>query len=116
MSVKLLPSEWPVERSHARGVVAGGFVFLSGVGGSDPATGTVMPTMAEQAQTICKRIKASLEVAGSSVENVVKIVTYVTDMKRYREQGAPIIRAFFPPRAATLVGVTELAREGVMLE
>lgn len=116
MAIKLLSSEFAVERSHARGVVAGGFVFLSGVGGTDPATNAVLPTMAEQAEIICRRIRDSLELAGSSVDNVVKIVTYVTDMKSYREDSAPILRGFFPRRAATLVGVKELAREGVMIE
>ena len=111
MAIKILPSEYAIERPHARGVVASGFVFLSGVGGSDPATDTVLPTMAEQAEIICKRIKASLELAGSSVENVVKIVTYVTDINSYRDDGAPIIRNFFPRRAATLVGVKRVFRQ-----
>ena len=116
MAIKILPSEYAIDRPHARGVVASGFIFLSGVGGTDPATGTVPPTMAEQAEIICKRIKASLEVAESSVENIVKIVTYVTDINSYRDDCAPIIRKFFPPRAATLVGVKQLARQGVMIE
>lgn len=116
MSVRLLPSEYTVEKGYARGVVANGFVFLSGVGGIDPATDTVLRTMGEQAAIIAKRIEASLKLAGSSVEGIVKIVTYVADLKLYREQGAAIIKKAFPRRASTLVCVKKLAREGMMIE
>jgi 2-iminobutanoate/2-iminopropanoate deaminase len=116
MSVRVLPSEYTVPKGYARGVVAGGFVFLSGVGGIDPATDTVLRTMAEQAAIIAKRIEASLKLSGSSVESIVKVVTYVTDLKLYREQGAAIVKKALPPRAGTLVCVKELAREGMMIE
>lgn len=116
MSMQLLPSEYTVEKGYARGVIAGGFVFLSGVGGIDPAADTVLRTMAEQAAIIAKRIEGSLRLSGSSVDNIVKIVTYVTDLKLYREHGAAIIRKALPPRAGTLVCVKELAREGMMIE
>lgn len=116
MSVRVLPSEYTVPKGYARGVVAGGFVFLSGVGGIDPATDTVLRTMAEQVAMIVKRIEGSLKLSGSSVESIVKVVTYVTDLKLYREQGATIIKRAFPRRASTLVRVKELAREGMMIE
>jgi 2-iminobutanoate/2-iminopropanoate deaminase len=116
MSVRVLPSEYTVPKGYARGVVAGGFVFLSGVGGIDPANDTVLRTMAAQAAFIAKRIEASLKLSGSSVESIVKVVTYVTDLKLYREQGAAIIKKALPPRAGTLVCVKELAREGMMIE
>ena len=116
MSVRVLPSEYTVPKGYARGVVAGGFVFLSGVGGIDPANDTVLRTMAVQAAFIAKRIEASLKLSGSSVESIVKVVTYVTDLKLYREQGAAIIKKALPPRAGTLVCVKELAREGMMIE
>lgn len=117
MAVRILESEYAVEKPYARGIVAGEFVFLSGVGGIDPKTDTVVKTMEMQTEIICKRIKASLELAGSSAENIVKMVTYVTDLKSYRERAAPIIRRYFPgPRASTLIGVKELAREGMTIE
>lgn len=116
MPIKMLPAEYAVEKPYARGLVAGGFVFLSGVGGIDPATDTVVPGMAAQAEIVCKRIKASLELAGSSVDNIVKVVTYVTDMESYRKEGAAIVRNSFPKRASTLIGVRELAHEGMMIE
>lgn len=116
MSVRVLPSEYTVPKGYARGVVAGDFVFLSGVGGIDPATDTVLRTMAEQAAMIVKRIEGSLKLSGSSIENIVKIVTYVTDLKLYREQGNAIVKKALPARAGTLVCVKELARDGMMIE
>ena len=116
MPIKMLQTEFTVEKSYARGLVAGGFVFLSGVGGIDPATDTVLRGMQAQAEIICKRIKGSLELAGSSTENIVKVVVYVTDMDSYMKNGAAIVRRSFPKRASTLIGVKELAREGMMIE
>lgn len=116
MSIKMLKTEYDVEKPYARGLVAGGFVFLSGVGGIDPGTDTVLFGMQAQAEIICQRIRASLELAGSSVDNIVKVVTYVTDMESYRKSGADIVRKSFPKRASTLIGVKELAREGMMIE
>lgn len=116
MSLQVLPPEYRVEKPYARGVVAGGLVFLSGVGGIDPFTDRVLPTMAEQTEVIVKRIAASLELAGSSVENIVKTVIYVTDLKSYRTEAATIIASAFPRRASTLLCVKELAREGMMIE
>lgn len=116
MAIKMLESEYAVEKPYARGLVAGNFVFLSGVGGIDPATDTVLDGMAAQAEVICKRIKASLELAGSSVDNIVKVVTYVTNIKSYQQRGAAIVRKAFPKRASTLIGVRELAREGMVIE
>lgn len=116
MSIKVLQTEYSVEKPYARGLVAGGFVFLSGVGGIDPATDKVVPGMQAQAEIICRRIKASLELAGSSVDNIVKVVTYVTDMESYRKSGAAVVRKSFPKRASTLIGVKELARDGMMIE
>jgi enamine deaminase RidA (YjgF/YER057c/UK114 family) len=110
MSLRVLPSEYTVPKGYARGVVAGDFVFLSGVGGIDPGTDTVLRTMTEQATMIVKRIE------GSSIDNIVKVVTYVTDLKLYREQGNAIVKKALPARAGTLVCVKELARDGMMIE
>jgi len=73
-------------------------------------------SMRAQAEIIRKRIKASPELAGSSVDNIVKIVTYVTDMESYQKNGAAIVRKAFLRRASTLIGVKELAREGMMIK
>ena len=72
--------------------------------------------MRAQAEIIRKRIKASPELAGSSVDNIVKIVTYVTDMESYQKNGAAIVRKAFLRRAWTLIGVKEVAREGMMIK
>lgn len=116
MPIKVLQTEYSVEKNYARGLVAGGFVFLSGVGGIDPKTDTVLSGMKAQTEIICQRIKASLELAGSSVDNIVKVLTYVTDMEDYQKNCSAIVRKSFPLRASTLVGVKDLARKGMMIE
>jgi 2-iminobutanoate/2-iminopropanoate deaminase len=71
--------------SHA--VVAGDFVFISGQGPVDPETGT-MPD----------------EAAGSSLDNVVKVNAYVTDLTRFAEFNE-VYKEYFdhdPPARTTI--------------
>ena len=56
-------------------------------------------------------IKALVESQGGTLANVVKLTTYVTDM-RYRMDLAPLRQEFFGTKgpASTLVGISALAR------
>lgn len=72
--------EWKTPKA----VVAGGFVFLSGTTSKMPegfylADGDI----AEQTRIIIERIKSDLEDAGSSLENIVKVVAYIDDIKNW---------------------------------
>lgn len=65
--------------SHA--VVAGGFVFVSGQPGVDPATGEPAGDSFEsQAQQAFRNLATVLEAAGSSPELVVNTTVLVTDV------------------------------------
>jgi enamine deaminase RidA (YjgF/YER057c/UK114 family) len=58
-----------------------------------------------------------LKDAGASMENIVKLTVYLTDISRLREYGR--IRADFmhgPPPAATALQVGALAWPGMMIE
>lgn len=62
-----------------KGVVANGFVFLSGAEGRDPETDLPHPGIREQTRLALDRIKARLEEAGTSMENIVKATWYVVN-------------------------------------
>jgi enamine deaminase RidA (YjgF/YER057c/UK114 family) len=70
-----------------------------------------------QARGAYEAIKALVECQGGTLANVIKITTYVTDM-RYRADLAPIRAEFFGEKgpASTLVEVSALAHPDWMIE
>jgi 2-iminobutanoate/2-iminopropanoate deaminase len=93
--------------SHA--VVSGGFVFISGQGPVDPETGTMPDAFADQVRQTLKNVRTILEAAGSSLDNVVKVNAYVTDLTRFQEFNE-VYKDFFTydPPARTTVGTSLL--------
>jgi enamine deaminase RidA (YjgF/YER057c/UK114 family) len=70
-----------------------------------------------QARETFRALKALVESAGGKMENIVKLNTYVTDV-RYRVDLIPVRQEFFPKKspASTLVAVTALAHPDWMIE
>src|SRR5215216_4989892 len=98
--------------SHA--VVSGGFVFVSGQGPVDPETGTMPDAFADQVRQTLRNVQTILEAAGSSLENVVKVNAYVTDLTRFAEFNE-VYKEFFrtDPPARTTVATSLL---GMLVE
>jgi 2-iminobutanoate/2-iminopropanoate deaminase len=69
--------------SHA--VVSNGFVFVSGQGPADPETNTMPDAFEAQVRQTLKNVQTILEAAGSSLDDVVKVNAYVTDLTRFEE-------------------------------
>lgn len=95
----------PAGGHYSHAVVAGGFVFVSGQGPVDPATGRMPDDFAGQVRQTLTNLRTILEGAGSSLGEVVKINCYLSDVTRFREWNA-IYAEFFPaaPPARTTVG------------
>jgi len=93
--------------SHA--VVSGGFVFISGQGPVDPETGTMPDAFADQVRQTLKNVRMILEAAGSSLDEIVKVNAYVTDLTRFQEFNE-VYKEFFThdPSARTTVGTSLL--------
>jgi 2-iminobutanoate/2-iminopropanoate deaminase len=98
--------------SHA--IVANGFVFVSGQGPVNPATGVMPDNFAEQVRQTLKNIQTILEAAGTSLENVVKVNTYLVDLTRFEEYNT-VYKEFFPhePPARTTVAT---GLKGILVE
>lgn len=112
-----LPSEYKVPKRYYRGVVVGDLVLLSGIGGIDPETDTVLPTLAEQAEMVYQRIVRGLKVAGTSPEYVIRRTTYLVEPIKNINTVNDIEKKYLKhPRASSTVGVTELARPGMLVE
>jgi 2-iminobutanoate/2-iminopropanoate deaminase len=88
--------------SHA--VVANGFVFISGQGPLDPETNAMPDAFADQVRQTLSNVQTILEAAGTSLENVVKVNAYVTDLTRFSEFNE-VYKEFFqhdPPARTTV--------------
>ena len=98
--------------SHA--VVANGFVFVSGQGPFDPETGTMPDAFADQVRQTLENLQVILEAAGSSLDDVVKVNAYVTDLTRFAEFNE-VYKEFFrqDPPARTTVATALL---GILVE
>ena len=67
---------------YSQAVKANGFLFISGMLALDPESGLMVgETAEEQTEMIFKNIKAVLDEAGARIENTVKAIVYLEDIK-----------------------------------
>jgi 2-iminobutanoate/2-iminopropanoate deaminase len=117
-------SEWAKGRFSEAVTVIGPakMIFLAGVGAEDEngKGGDILHKGDFMAQ--CKyaydKIRRALEKNGAGFGDVVKIVSYVTDMRHQADYGRCRSEAFGtnPPPAHTLLNITQLAWPGMMVE
>ena len=93
---------------HARRV--GGLIFLSGIGPRHRETEAIPEGIEAQTRACIENVKAILEDAGSSLERVVDVTAFLTDIDRdfaaYNRVYAEFFDAIRPTR--TTVGVVAL--------
>ena len=100
------------------GVKVGKLLFISGQISIDPDGNIVgRGDFAAQCKQVFENMKLVLDKAGASYSDIVKINTYLTDLREY-PTFAEIRGQYFAGNypASTVVGVTGLAFEGAMLE
>jgi len=73
----------PPVGAYSQATRAGSFVFVSGQGPADPRTGRKVEDFKGQVHQTLGNIKAILEAAGSSMENVVKATVYINDTRNW---------------------------------
>ena len=107
--------------SYAQAVKVSGaetILFISGQVAyddqGDPAHPRDFPA---QARAVFQALKAQVESGGGTLQNIVKLNTYLTDI-RYRTDLIPIREEFFGKKtpAATQVAVTALGQPGWLIE
>ena len=65
---------------YSQAIVAGGFVFCSGMAGIDPASGAIPDGIEAQTEQALVNLGAVLEDAGSSLSDVVKTTIFYADV------------------------------------
>ena len=97
---------------YSQAVKAGALIFLSGQLPIDPETGRLEEgSVARQTEMILGAVGSILEDAGSSIDRIVKVTVYMTDLERFGEMNEVYAR-FFPvaPPARSAVGVKSLPK------
>lgn len=102
---------------YSQAIRAGNLVFASGQLGLDPQTGKLQDGVEAQARQVLANVKAVLEAAGTSVENVVKSTLFLVNMADFAKvnviygevfQHEPPARSTIQVAALPLGGLVEL--------
>ena len=119
------PNVHPGTPKYASAVVVGNLVFLSGMTAQDTKTGACLTDRITDQMIVClDKVKAALEEVGSSMENIVKTLILLKDVKDYQmmrkteleyyQKHAP--RLVEEPPASTFLQPASLARPEFLVE
>ena len=96
----------------------GKLVFISGMTARRP-DGTIAGIGDIEAQTrqVCENIKAAVEAAGGTMEDIVRVDVYVRNIEDF-EKIHKVRREYFksPPPASTMVEVTKMVSHEYLIE
>jgi 2-iminobutanoate/2-iminopropanoate deaminase len=82
--------------AYSQGIRAGDFIFVSGQGPVDPATGTARgTTVAEQTAATLENIRAILAAGGATLNDVVKVTAHLSDLEDFADYDR-VYKTFFP--------------------
>jgi 2-iminobutanoate/2-iminopropanoate deaminase len=68
---------------YSQAIVAGGFIFCSGMAGIDPATGAIPEGIEAQTEQALVNLAAVLASAGASMADVVKTTIFYADVEDF---------------------------------
>jgi 2-iminobutanoate/2-iminopropanoate deaminase len=96
---------------------AGDYLFVSGQVGVNPSTRETMEGIEEQTRQCLDNIKRILTAGGTSLDKVVKVTVFMTNIKDFAKMN-DVYRTYFPanPPARSCIEVKSLARDGLEIE
>ncbi len=102
---------------YSQGVLVNGWLFVAGQIPIDPSTGRLVEgDFKEKVRRVLENIKAVVEAAGGSLENIVKVTVYLRDISKFDEFNEVYAQYFKKdPPARVVVEVSNLPK-GVELE
>lgn len=96
---------------YSQAIRASEWLFVSGQIPLDPTTGQLVPGGIEaQTERAIRNLQAVIEAAGGSLENVVKVTLFLTDMSQFDTVNAVYSRYFTHRPARAAIGVAALPR------
>jgi 2-iminobutanoate/2-iminopropanoate deaminase len=104
-------------RAYSHGVRAANLLFLAGQLGHDAPPQPGQGRFEAQTRRVFARMQTILEAAGGSLDDLVTMTVFITDMRHGDEfvrLRGEILRRDFP--ASALIGVSQLANPDALLE
>jgi 2-iminobutanoate/2-iminopropanoate deaminase len=107
----------PPPGTFSRAIRVGAQLFVAGMTASSPSGVEGGDSMYEQTGAVFRKIQHLVQAAGGTMNDIVKMTGYVTDIGK-RDEYLRARRDFFTadPPASTLVEVTALAAPGLIVE
>lgn len=97
---------------YSLGVWAGELLFVSGQTPIDPATGAIAPEVAAQTHQAIRNVRAILEAAGLTLDDVVKSTLFIKNMDDFAAINTVYATHFAKPYPArSCVEVARLPRD-----
>ena len=95
---------------YSQAIIYRDMIYLSGQGAVDPSTNQLTTgTIEKEARLALENIKIIMEAAGSSLDNILQVSVYLTDIREYARFNE-VYREYFndPMPARTCVEVKQL--------
>jgi 2-iminobutanoate/2-iminopropanoate deaminase len=91
--------------AYSQAIRAGDFIFVAGTVPRHPETGTIPNTIEEQTAQVLDNIRAILEAAGASLDDVVKTTVHLSDLSLFDRYNKVYASYFSDPKPVrTTVG------------
>ncbi len=101
--------------TYSQAVMAGNTVYLSGQLGIAPTDGVLLEGFKSQAHQMFRNLREVCQAAGGSLECIVKLGVFLTDMKNFAELNQIMGEYFTEPYPArSAVQVAGLPRGGLV--
>lgn len=94
---------------YSQGIKIGDLVYTSGQIPVNPADGSIAATIEEQAKQSLENVKAVLEAAGATMNDVVKTTVFIKDMATFAQVNE-IYAAYFNGPSLPARSCVEVAR------
>lgn len=103
--------------AYSQGLRVGDFIFVSGQGPLDPATGQIVgETIEEQTTRVLENIKMILKAGGASMDDVVKANAYLSDIGLF-ERYNKVYASYFPdPKPSRTTVGAQLPLKDILVE
>ena len=116
MKQEVTTQQAPPPGPYSQGLRAGDWIFVSGQGPLDPATKQIVgATIQEQTTRVLDNIKAIVEAAGATMDDVVKSTVHLLDIGDFDDFNAVYVTYFGDPKP-TRTTVQSVLWGGILVE
>jgi 2-iminobutanoate/2-iminopropanoate deaminase len=105
-------------RAYSPATAFGGLIFSSGLTAADPVSGEIPSGIEAQTRRCFEKLDDILQAGGSSLDQVLRVTVYLTDLKSQQAPMTAVWREVFPndPPARATVQVAALSGDDKLIE